>query len=78
MSTEPTLLTRLAALVTALFLIPDFLLPGAPGNPTGPGGDPHSHALGHPRHHQHRAEQDSPLRWRPAVNVTPGHAARSV
>jgi len=30
------LLTRLAALVTALFLIPDFLLPGTPGNPAGP------------------------------------------
>lgn len=30
------LLTRLAALVTALFLIPDFLLLGTPGNPTGP------------------------------------------
>jgi len=30
------LLTRLAALVTALFLIPDFLLLGTPANPTGP------------------------------------------
>lgn len=30
------LLTRLAALATALFLIPDFLLLGTPGNPTGP------------------------------------------
>ena len=30
------LLTRLAALVTALLLIPDFLLLGTPGNPTGP------------------------------------------
>jgi len=30
------LLTRLALLVTALFLIPDFLLLGTPGNPTGP------------------------------------------
>jgi hypothetical protein len=30
------LLIRLAALVTALFLIPDFLLLGTPGNPTGP------------------------------------------
>jgi hypothetical protein len=30
------LLTRLAALVTALFLIPDFLLLGTRGNPTGP------------------------------------------
>jgi Family of unknown function (DUF6069) len=30
------LLTRLAALVTALFLIPDFLLLGTPGNPAGP------------------------------------------
>jgi uncharacterized RDD family membrane protein YckC len=26
----------LAALVTAMFLIPDFLLVGTPGNPTGP------------------------------------------
>jgi Family of unknown function (DUF6069) len=30
------LLTRLAALVTALFLIPDFLLLGTSGNPAGP------------------------------------------
>jgi hypothetical protein len=30
------LLTRLVALVTALFLIPDFLLLGTPGNPAGP------------------------------------------
>ena len=30
------LLTRLAAGVTALFLIPDFLLLGTPANPTGP------------------------------------------
>jgi hypothetical protein len=30
------LLTRLAALVTAIFLIPDFLLLGTPGNPAGP------------------------------------------
>jgi len=30
------LLTRLAALASALFLIPDFLLLGTPGNPTGP------------------------------------------
>ena len=30
------LLTRLAALVTALFLIPDFLLLGTRGNPVGP------------------------------------------
>jgi hypothetical protein len=30
------LLTRLAALVTAMVLIPDFLLVGTPGNPTGP------------------------------------------
>ncbi len=30
------LLTRLALLATALFLIPDFLLLGTPGNPTGP------------------------------------------
>ena len=30
------LLTRLAALATAVFLIPDFLLVGIPGNPTGP------------------------------------------
>ena len=30
------LLTRLAALVTALFLIPDFLRLGTPGNPSGP------------------------------------------
>jgi hypothetical protein len=30
------LLTRLAALVTALVLIPDFLLLGTPGNPAGP------------------------------------------
>lgn len=30
------LLTRLAALVTALFLIPDFLLLGMPGDPAGP------------------------------------------
>jgi hypothetical protein len=30
------LLTRLAALVTALFLIPDFLLFGTSGNPAGP------------------------------------------
>jgi hypothetical protein len=30
------LLTRLAALVAALLLIPDFLLPGTPGNPAGP------------------------------------------
>jgi hypothetical protein len=30
------LLTRLAALVTALLLIPDFLLLGTPGNPAGP------------------------------------------
>ena len=29
------LLTRLALLVTAVFLIPDFLLLGTPGNPTG-------------------------------------------
>jgi hypothetical protein len=30
------LLTRLAALVTALLLTPDFLLLGTPGNPAGP------------------------------------------
>src|SRR5712691_9245236 len=30
------LFTRLAALATAVFLIPDFLLVGTPGNPTGP------------------------------------------
>jgi len=30
------LLTRMAALVTALFLIPDFLLLGTRGNPAGP------------------------------------------
>jgi hypothetical protein len=30
------LLTRLAALGTAVFLIPDFLLLGTPGNPAGP------------------------------------------
>jgi hypothetical protein len=30
------LITRLAALVTALFLIPDFLLLGTRGNPAGP------------------------------------------
>jgi hypothetical protein len=30
------LLTRLAALVSALFLIPDFLLLGTPANPAGP------------------------------------------
>jgi hypothetical protein len=30
------LLTRLAALVTAVLLIPDFLLLGTPGNPVGP------------------------------------------
>jgi hypothetical protein len=30
------LLTRLTALVTAIFLIPDFLLLGTPGNPAGP------------------------------------------
>jgi hypothetical protein len=30
------LLTRLAALATALLLIPDFLLLGTPGNPAGP------------------------------------------
>jgi len=30
------LLTRLATLVTALLLIPDFLLLGTPGNPAGP------------------------------------------
>jgi hypothetical protein len=30
------LLTRLAVLVSALFLIPDFLLLGTPANPTGP------------------------------------------
>jgi hypothetical protein len=30
------LITRLVALVTALFLIPDFLLLGTPGNPAGP------------------------------------------
>jgi hypothetical protein len=35
-ATPKWLLTRLAALVTALFLIPDFLLLGTPGNPTGP------------------------------------------
>jgi len=33
-------LTRLAALVTALFLIPDFLLLGTPGNPAGNGSQP--------------------------------------
>jgi hypothetical protein len=32
------LLTRLAALVTAVLLIPDFLLLGTPGNPAGPVG----------------------------------------
>ena len=37
LSSRPNwLLTRLAALVTALFLIPDFLLLGTPGNPAGP------------------------------------------
>jgi hypothetical protein len=37
LSSRPNwLLTRLAALVTALLLIPDFLLLGTPGNPTGP------------------------------------------
>ena len=37
LSSKPKwLLTRLAALVTALFLIPDFLLLGTPGNPAGP------------------------------------------
>jgi len=37
LSSRPNwLLTRLAALVTAMFLIPDFLLVGTPGNPTGP------------------------------------------
>ena len=37
LSSRPTwLLTRLAALVTALCLIPDFLLLGTPGNPAGP------------------------------------------
>ena len=37
LSSKPKwLLTRLAALITALFLIPDFLLLGTPGNPTGP------------------------------------------
>ena len=36
LSSQPKwLLTRLAALVTALFLIPDFLLLGTPGNPAG-------------------------------------------
>jgi hypothetical protein len=30
------LLTRLTALVTAIFLIPDFLLLGTPGHPAGP------------------------------------------
>ena len=39
LSSRPAwLLTRLAALVTALFLIPDFLLFGTPGNPAGPVG----------------------------------------
>ena len=37
LSSRPNwLLSRLAALVTALLLVPDFLLLGAPGNPTGP------------------------------------------
>jgi hypothetical protein len=37
LSSRPNrLLTRLAALVTAMFLIPDFLLVGTPGNPAGP------------------------------------------
>jgi len=37
LSSRPrSLLTRLTALVTALFLIPDFLLLGMPGNPAGP------------------------------------------
>ena len=37
LSSRPAwLLTRLAALVTALFLVPDFLLLGTPGNPAGP------------------------------------------
>ncbi len=37
LSSQPRwLLTRLAALATALFLIPDFLLLGTPGNPGGP------------------------------------------
>jgi hypothetical protein len=37
LSSKPKwLLTRLAVLVTALFLIPDFLLLGTAGNPTGP------------------------------------------
>ena len=37
LSSKPKwLLTRLAALVTALFLIPDFLLLGTAGNPAGP------------------------------------------
>ncbi|HEV2934455.1 MAG TPA: DUF6069 family protein [Streptosporangiaceae bacterium] len=37
LSSRPAwLLTRLAALVTALFLIPDFLLLGTPGHPAGP------------------------------------------
>jgi len=37
LSSQPVrLLTRLAALTTAVFLIPDFLLLGRPGNPAGP------------------------------------------
>ncbi len=37
LSSRPAwLLTRLAALVTALLLVPDFLLLGTPGNPAGP------------------------------------------
>jgi Family of unknown function (DUF6069) len=37
LSSRPNwLLTRLVALATALLLIPDFLLLGTPGNPTGP------------------------------------------
>jgi hypothetical protein len=72
------LLTRLAALVTALFLIPDFLLLGTPGNPTGPVVILMLMHLAIAVITYTALTKIAPLRWRPEMNVTPGQAARSV
>jgi hypothetical protein len=72
------LLTRLAALVTALFLIPDFLLLGTPGNPTGPVVILMLMHLAIAVITYTALTKIAPLRWRRAMNVTTGHAARSV
>ena len=72
------LLTRLAALVTALFLIPDFLLLGTLGNPTGPVVVLMLMHLAIAVITYTALTKIAPLRWWPAMNVTPGHAERSV